>query len=250
MIGGKMVLVGRGKRGFSLGNALEFDAVNDSVTFGDFTPLNGASKATLAVRLKQENLNAGFLIGCVNDLGSNGFYLINIGGVLYTQSRQNNTLSNVTNYTFTDNDWHHLAMVYDGALDAADRLKTYVDGINVKYSTYNAPPTSLNASTGEDFRINGKFSQNAPIWTDELIFAAGVAATQEQITELASGIKSAKDIIPSAQSYYDFNEINGTTLPNKGTSAPSFNGTLNNFDVSECPYDGVGNTCPWKPFNS
>lgn len=141
------------------GRALEFDGVDDSVTFSGLSQFNGASKATLSgwigKNFAQHTPCFGFANG--STVGSNRFSVIWTNGILYI-SAENISSSSYASVSRTGVGMIHVTAVFDGAgSTSATRLLVYVNGIQQTLSFSSTIPSSLGNVTPF---ILGKDSSN------------------------------------------------------------------------------------------
>jgi len=127
---------------------LEFNDTDTLVTLTDGTILSGVTKATILTRAKFDTAN-----GTICSKGtSNGSRLaiLRSGGNLYFAMENGGTFYGTIADTDTTS-YRNIAMVFDGSLTGNDRLKAYIDGVEVTLSyTGTAPSTVV---TNSSFRL-------------------------------------------------------------------------------------------------
>lgn len=217
---------------FGFGNALAFDGVNDFVSLAN-TITVGNSNFSMSVWLKKTS-GSNVIIPISN--GSNR-YLFFIAGTGYN-CRIENTFS-IRTFTSTaiNNSWNH----YFITKTSASNVDFYVNGIYINSWNIAGDCSGLTLTTigATSFYAEGSI--------DELCFWLE-SGTQQNATDLYNNGagRLATDIITNPELYLQFNETQGTTAVD--SSENNNNGTLTNFNVDECPFDGE-NSCPWQPFN-
>ncbi|MBL8551350.1 MAG: DUF4038 domain-containing protein [Hyphomonadaceae bacterium] len=108
-----------------LGGALAFDGT-DYVQVGNIAPINGVQKVTLAAWVRRNAAGAVVVLGKQNSGANVGIYAHSNGSIRFYVSGGSNAYGA---FTLNDTAWHHVALVFDGALTGnANRLKGYVDG--------------------------------------------------------------------------------------------------------------------------
>jgi len=147
------------------GYVLDFDGSNDTVDMGDLTIWDGLTTASWVLWIRK--FTTAFddvFLGKWDDGVSSTFLMEFDDGVSFDaevfiaeiETSGGAARAEIPTATFEDNQWYHVAVVFDGGGAAnADRLKFYVDGLQL---TLNFPataiPTSLINSTAP-FQIGG-----------------------------------------------------------------------------------------------
>jgi hypothetical protein len=236
MIGGKMVLVGRGKRGaFSFGNALEFDGVNDFVSlsssittstdFAFFIMYNQANNDNLHMLASNSASNLP-IISLATVVSVRRLNFRNNATILKTFTFPSNTIKSGVWQKCLINSTNGTVRVYIDGIEATDTF-TISTGITIN---------QVGCTQNGDFVFDG-FLDN--------FFMLDRAMTTSEMTDIFSestnfNIAKSED----SEIFLEFNETEGTTA--EDSSGNSNNGTLNNFNVDNCPFDG-SNDCPWQP---
>jgi hypothetical protein len=144
------------------GPCLNFDGSGDYVNCGTNSSLDITGAVTIEGWFKSSVTPAsgdyGLLFGNTEDGASTQHaYAIhkvsNTERVLFAISDGTNVAQpqSTTGVNMWDNQWHHVAGVFDPTLAAADRAKIYVDGKFNNFATYNG--TTLRTVTTKPFRI-------------------------------------------------------------------------------------------------
>ena len=217
---------------FSFGNALEFDGVNDYVSYPSLTPLNSSTQASYSFWLKINDTSKRVEIGTAIS-GFNGFYILYIHPNLLTQIRNGGATSNTVNITGYNSGWHHFVVVYDGTQAVNDdRIKCYADGIDLSYTSIGGIPTSLSSSVGNNFRLNNLFGQYGDFIIDELA-VYNTALSQSQAVSLFNEGNGDYATNYSPANLVGYWRMNGSGTDTTATDETgNYNGTLNNFPAS------------------
>ena len=230
--------------GFSFGNALKFDGVNDAVIFSDGEVGNNRSTMTVSFWVNLEADVDGFFMGSrsVAAGNQNGWVIAKsnnpaLGWVVQFRAPGDGTGSyqtyNQTKFDIYD-EWAHVVCLYDGSQTNTLRIKMYFNGIYVGYNYIApAPPSQLSSIAGNAFSIGDNALQsNRPtkcelnelaVWYDAL--------NDDQILYLYNnGLGNfASDVNPETlKRYYRFNGSGSdTTLIDEGLDG--VDGTLDGF---------------------
>jgi len=167
--------------------SVEFDQVDDFVSFGSVTALNSASAFSISVWYKKfGGLNAGMMLG--TGTGSAGFYI---------QHYHDNKIYIGFGSTFAsvsatqDTNWHHVAYVTDSGTH-----KLYWDGNDMGLG--GTPPLTTGSSLGNTFYL-GKWNTYNLLFggnIDELsIFDSALTATD--ISTLRGGASAGTLGVPA-----------------------------------------------------
>ena len=228
------------------GAALDFDGVNDNVSFGNAmtTVLSGTNKLTVEAWVKTTNTAGIKTIISNHGNGSATQFDLRTNGTNFDCFVGYGTYV-VTAGTVIPNTWQHVAMVFDGAT-----LKLYVNGANV--GTTNTPSYTLQASTAPTIMGNNGYAEIFQGKMDEVRVwnrALPQAEIQNNMNcELGSGQTGLA-------AYYKFNlgvdNANNSTINTLTDSSGNNNtGTLNSFALTGITSNwtatgGVttGNTC-------
>ncbi len=173
-----------------IGNALDFDATDDRVAYGNSAYMNYAATATWAVAYWLKTATSTDVNTFENRSGgANGF----LGGMVSSAGKLNflnRTQSILRSYSFgntvvNDNQWHRVWMVRDGSLNGtAAAQKIYIDGAleTLASSTTDAAGGSdYNSGTG-NFYIGGGPNGFAVLQLDEFYMWSGAIPSANWIT--------------------------------------------------------------------
>ena len=227
--------------GFSFGNALAFDGVNDFVSFPAGSDI-GSNTDKMTVSFWANIRSDGFFwLGSRAD--PNNLWLIlksatNTNGILCIARGSGEGASSYQTYNssvFNGYDkWTHFAMVYDGnAAVSTQRIKMYFDGALIGYNYITPAPTTFTGSTAGSNLSIGKNTQSGAVAEMEMNELAiwYEVLTDEEISYLYNGGNGnfASDIKPeSLRRYYRFNGSgDDSALIDEGTDG--VNGTLEGF---------------------
>jgi len=129
-----------------------FDGVDDSINTGP-SNLDGASAFTISCWLNSSYTNWQYLFGdnSIRFATKPSITRLDLSFDLSVVFRSYDFILNV-------GQWHNVVITFDGSLVQADRLKVYVDTVQVTNSLAGTPSTTFTASS--DFRIGrgGGFS--------------------------------------------------------------------------------------------
>ena len=112
--------------------AIQFNGTNQYGTVSDNRTLDGANQLTISLWVRPGTLNGGaqFLVSKFISNNTSPFLSVFFytGNKLYIDlDGKGNRFSSST--VFQNNTWYHLAVVYDGTLASAQRVKLYVNGV-------------------------------------------------------------------------------------------------------------------------
>jgi len=225
--------------GFSFGNALKFDGVNDYVSFPDEPLFEGRTTLTMSLWAKIPLVGGNFQVGSRtspddifalfrNSSNSNGLLLINRASGSGVGSYQSYDLTKFNLY----DEWAHLVVVFEGVNPLQTRLKLYINGVYTGYN-YIAPTASpVMGDIDGNFAI-GAFT-TAPNYTNAEIDEVGIwhgILTDEEISGLYNNgfgdfaTNYQPDIL---KRYYRFNGSGSdATLIDEGLDG--VDGTLDGF---------------------
>ena len=135
----------------------------DSTSPGDYisapmTMLNSATQCTISFWGKKDASNKKLSVGgTINN--SEGIWILwyNDGNIYFSPRGSGAGLFSVTYAQPYDNNWHHYLGVYDGS--SATNCKLYLDG-NLVATGSGTPPSSLPATTGDNFQIGALTATN------------------------------------------------------------------------------------------
>lgn len=230
---------------FSLGNALHLNGANSRVDFTTVSPFSGANKQTGAMWVKGDAVlattqrviwatNSAYNKGWGVTMWKNGanpsFGVIAANGGVSLASW---IMSGIT-YT----DWNHYGWVYDGVLSGnTNRLKLYVNGIQITVSQYFATVPATIGASGNAMRL-GSDSHAAQNFFDGWLDEPAIW-TDADATHITNHYNAGSGATPDATNiyrYYPCNESNPATTLVDDTATE--NGTLVNFNYDA--NDGFG----------
>jgi len=125
--------------------AMSFNGTDAYIDTG-FNGLNGLSQAAVSFWLKSSNVNQnGHMFGnLTSNSGLSMQFYTNNTAYIYIN---NQTKTFTTSSYFSNNTWHNFILVFDGSLGTNDRLKAYVDGNLITFSSVSS--TTLLTSTND-----------------------------------------------------------------------------------------------------
>ena len=205
--------------------ALDFIALESDYIDTLYTGLNGVSQATISFWLNSSNVNQnGHIFG--NRTGNTGLamqFFTNNTSYIYINGE---TKTFTTSSYFSNNTWHNFILVFDGSLGTNDRLKAYVDGDLITFSSVSS--TTLLTSTN-NFLLG--FAPGGAYFNGSLSNVAiyNTALTSSQVSTLFNFGTPETNISFSPQAWWkldDQNAItdssgNGNTGTNNGASQVS-----------------------------
>jgi len=172
--------------------SLSFDGSNDYVDLGNETLLMDLPQGPFTIQswIKSSDTNRAVVLGsydashrCVNfEIGSTSYGNLALRAYM---SGDGGSVNLWGNQSVMDDQWHHVAMVYNG--EAANNVRLYVDGQLDKTGTYTGNPYSIGASSvvlGKDLRSSGAPHLDGLL--DE-VHIAGVALSPEQFLIRGNG---------------------------------------------------------------
>lgn len=171
--------------------ALQFTGTS-FVNFGDAAQFDGQTKFTIMAWVYMDTTTpayAGILCDLQVTTFDNGWTIQrNASASELIVAVRNGSVTPVATSaagTFSSNAWHHLAMVYDGTGTLnADRLKVYVDGVNLTLTFTGTIPASSGANTSP-FYI-GTYDSATPAtflvgYVDDVVWVGGRVLTQAEM---------------------------------------------------------------------
>lgn len=226
----------RGLPPFSFGNALQFDGVNDYVSFGGSNVLADPNSAWSVGMWFKLDTNATFqtLLRLRSGTASQPFGVITSNNANYADISFG---SNVTFYrgkisfSMTTATWYYLTITFDGvSATSASSYTVYINGVSQSITASGAFISFIDESilgatnTGSSLPFDGTQDEVA-FWAQEL--TAGQVSNQ---WNGGGGNFANVDVEPLV--WFNCNEADGeTTLVNSGSGGATYNGTLNNFST-------------------
>ncbi|BCY27617.1 hypothetical protein KK2020170_04850 [Flavobacterium okayamense] len=205
---------------------LDFDGVNDYVSANNNLLPFGNSARTVEAWVKTSTSNVGTIVNYGNQSTNQRF------GVLLDGSGRVLVIGEFNDYTTTtsinDNNWHHVAVTFDGNL-----LTVYVDGVNVGTTNKTYATNGDLMGIGSTYRttfwgelLDGEIDE-VRIWN----IARAQSDIQDNMNCELEGTETG------LVSYYKFNQGNDASNNSTETilldsSSNGNNGTLNNFALN------------------
>ena len=197
---------------FSFGNALDFDGVDDIVTFSAIS-LDLTDGYTVSFWVKLNSFNSVIFQGT----SSTDYIFINSSSSVRVRDDVNDRTFNFASAMATGT-WHHVLL----SVNSSNQGRCYIDGVE---STSGALTLSSALEfiqlSRVNFELDGAIDEIA-IWDNATATAGNVASLYNS----GSGAL-ASDVIASPNRYYRCDSSSGTTLIDEGTDGA--NGTLSNF---------------------
>ena len=204
---------GGGVPPFSFGNALQFDGVNDYVSFSNLT-----TTTTWTV-------SYWFIFGSnmiLSDFGTN--YIQHFNST-YVRIKTGSDSRFYAVPNMNDGNWHNNVVSVNSGV-----ARVYLDGVE-SLAGAQTNNTSININTLGTFN-GGSFYFNNKL--DEIAIWVGTSATSQNAIDLYNGGNGAlaSSVIASPTAYWRMNGTSGdsTAIDEQGT----YNGTLNNFNTATC----------------
>lgn len=211
--------------------SLGFDGSNDYVSFSSTLGLSGTSACTIGGWIKCDNLSQNQHVTGANTnvlsleyWGSNVLY-VEMGGSNFA------TLNSLNTY-ISQGDWHHVMFTYDGSGSTnADKLKLYIDGSYVAFSSFSGTiattvPSITNWYLGKgsyNAYFNGQLDEFS-VWNSTALSATDVSALYG-LGALGTGVVTDLDnAVGDPTSWWRFEETSGTTASDYFSSN---DGTIN-----------------------
>ena len=165
--------------------SVDFDGTDDYADCGDVTTLNSASAFTFSGWVKFPNTTD--VAHCMSKYlnVSNRIHIAVVSNVLYFNI--SNGGSQYGQVAFTNTDWCHIAMIYDGSLSGnSNRLKVYINNVQQSLTfTGTIQATTPNLS-GQSLRFwNQSTTYGAGLCDEYALFNS--ALTTEQLTTIYNG---------------------------------------------------------------
>jgi archaellum component FlaF (FlaF/FlaG flagellin family) len=198
--------------------SLDFDGSNDYVSFSSTLGLSGTSACTIGGWIKCDNLSQNqHVTGANTNVLSLEYWSTN---VLYVEMGGGNfgTLSSLNTYV-TQGDWHHVMFTYDGSGSTnADKLKVYIDGSYVAFSSISGTiPTTVPSITNwylgkgnYNAYFNGQLDEFA-VWNSTALSASEISALYGSGALGTGVINDLDNAVGDPTSWWRFEETSGTT---------------------------------------
>lgn len=214
------------------GDALDFDGANDFVSVGNRSGLDFERTNTFSIESwVQWNSGIGMIVCKMDNLSPfTGYEVFAISGQVQVRLTNSFTVNGINVLTtagvLADNEWHHVAVSYDGS-SSESGLLIYIDGIlqtksvvsdNLTGTIQATAPLQIGARSLGAFFFNGQMDE-VRIWNTE--------RTANEIRENMH--LNLKNCPLGLVAYYQMNDGAGSaTLTDH--SGNEYNGTLTNMD--------------------
>ena len=218
---------------------IDFDGVNEFIDFGDNHDLTSPFSLEAWV-LQESSVATGTIVSKGNiDAGlKTGYHLSlknNYPSLIWYDNANNEALNMISPFAIPNNEWHHIAVSYDGST-----VIMYLDGIEVE----TASPSSLPFNTANDFLIGADVENftTTPLNMNyfdgaiEEVRVWDVALSENQIREMMN--QHIEENTPNVQgSITKLNISNGLMWSNLRGYYPLDSNTA--FDSSNYNIEGV-----------
>lgn len=165
--------------------SVDFDGTDDYADCGDVTTLNSASAFTFSVWVKFPNTTD--VAHCMSKYlnATNRIHIAVVGDILYFNL--SNGASQYGQVAFTNTNWCHIAMVYDGSLSGnSNRLKAYINNVQQSLSFTGTIQATTPNLGGQPLRFwNQDTTYGAALCDEYALFDS--ALTTEQLTTIYNG---------------------------------------------------------------
>jgi len=215
-------IVDGGAPPFSFGNALQFDGVNDYVSFTAIN--NGDVNHTHSFWIKLISTPSGFNIAFLRSNSSFSSY-IGLNGATVIRYRVN-AVADFTVPTMTTNVWYHVVITY--VSDSGARL--YFNGVE---STTGLISGLQNYELDEIGRYASGAINGSKIMDEIATWNTALSATDiANLYNSGNGDFATNYSPANLQAYWRMNGVSGdnTAVDEQG----AYNGTLTNFDYATC----------------
>ena len=235
-----------------IGQALKFDGVDDNVSLGNYSVLDGSTYASWsfwvkpdAIQASDGNEHAFISRWNANDSVGRSWLITNNdtggGDEIYLYTSLADGARTNTN-ALTVGQWKHVAIVYDGTQTTnTTKIKIYINGTEVSaYVSVGTVPTTLpTPSVPRTNYIGSSITTDTPIrWTKGLIdevrvYSRALSAPEiKRLYNMGSGIKTASQtskITSGLLAYYTFD---GADVYENGAVVADKSGNGNNGAVT------------------
>ena len=164
---------------FSNTYSFNFDGVDDYINTG-VSDLDGAGALTFSVWVNSSYTNWMYL------LGDNSFRMATKPSITKIDLTFNGSVDfRSTNFTLNSGQWHHIVVTFDGSLIQANRIKLYLDNVQIANTLSGTPDTTYVANNNFMIGRTGTFSSNE--WNGYIDEAATWDSVQNVTTLYNSG---------------------------------------------------------------
>jgi hypothetical protein len=222
-------LTGTGGSSFSNTQSLEFDGIDDYVTFGNISNFSGATQFTFSGWYKFNTVPARESIFSILVDNNNFFDVLMYDALTYVQLRVSGSSQFIqfNSNSFTQNQWSHIVVAYDNSKSTnREKLKVYIDNVDIFYTINTALTSAL--PTGTNTVTIGDTTRSSGVQLNGKVDECAVFSTQLSASDVAtiynSGIPNDLTSL-SPLSWWRF-EGTGTTATDSGSGGND--GTLTN----------------------
>ncbi len=150
-----------------LNGCLSFSTSTNNVSAGNITALDSISAFSLSFWINPTSLAVNSAIISKSDFSTKTLFAVNTDSTtnselrVYIANATNDTGSNyltTSGLGLTNSTWAHIAVVYDGTLSAANRVKVYKNGRLVSGSATGTIPTTTTANTTSNLKVGASDS--------------------------------------------------------------------------------------------
>jgi hypothetical protein len=213
--------------------SLDFDGINDYVSFSTTLGLSGTSACTIGGWIKCDNLSQNqHVTGANTNVLSLEYWGATSPKKLYVEMGGGNfgTLNSFDTY-ITQGDWHHVMFTYDGSGSTnSDKLKLYIDGSYVAFSSISGTlPTTVPSITNwylgkgsYNVYFNGQLDEFT-VWNSTALSASDITSLYGD-GALGTGVVADPETF-SPDNFWRFEETSGTTASDEISGGQ--NGTIN-----------------------
>ena len=200
---------------FNFENALEFDGVNDNVTFSNITL---GTNVTHSFWFKINSYNSDVMWGNASNNGINFPRIFTTSSFRVGDERGSKGFFTVAN--FNDSSWHHCVLTKSGT-----NFKVYLDGTESTSGTQVITATITLNKSGTTYGFFDGLYDDVNLWNAHTATAAEVSALYN-----GGAGQYSEEVIPSPTLHWKLNET-GTATTAVDSSGNGNNGTLNNFTL-------------------
>jgi len=226
---------------FPFGNALQFDGVNDYVSFAT-QPNNSINQDfIISIWFKTSDTGIGIRIKVPFFGELSGSWLTGIGvddgkfALFYFDGTSNKTIGSTS---VADGVWHHALILRNKeVLNYNSKITVWIDGVlELNAVDFNVRNFDTYLRLNQIGALNPNY---ANVILDSLMWYWGSTLTatlsDAQYIYNNSNGRDPLDLFASAQIMLDFNESSGASVAvNRGVGGATYNGTLNNFNTATC----------------
>ncbi|MCK4883621.1 MAG: DUF2341 domain-containing protein, partial [Candidatus Diapherotrites archaeon] len=150
----------KSEEGFSTGNSLQFDGLNDYVNMGDLSNVDGIASSTFEMWINPTTVGVynPILTKYASNTGAGGFQII-FGAdnkiMFFMSNTSDNRLVATTSLPVVlANEWQHVSVIFDGSKpDYLDKMKIYFNGIEESLDFSAATAFTTIPATNKPLRV-------------------------------------------------------------------------------------------------